>query len=80
MIELVHPPVRRGNAPLRIARGHFATINTGSMAVIWLLAKIKPPFSGIFSKPYTFVLNTNQTKNLAMGRKTLYMAFCLSGS
>ena len=25
MIELVHLPVRRGNAPLRIARGHFAT-------------------------------------------------------
>ena len=25
MIELVHLPVRRGNVPLRIARGHFAT-------------------------------------------------------
>ena len=25
MIELVHLPVRRGNVPLRVARGHFAT-------------------------------------------------------
>ena len=25
MIELTHLPVRRGNVPLRLARGHFAT-------------------------------------------------------
>lgn len=25
MITLMHLPIRRGNAPLRIARGHFAT-------------------------------------------------------
>ena len=25
MITLMHLPVRRGNAPLRIAHGHFAT-------------------------------------------------------
>ena len=56
MITLMNLPIRRGNAPLRIARGHFATNHSHINYYVDMTYQKK--------KWMIWLMNTNQCKHL----------------